>query len=91
MAERNNDEVGNNDGEDERDTIYSPSNLQKWWAAVVLGGAFFIISNPLLYRLTSYCTTTLGGMPLTDGWGPNIPGLLLHTLFFILIVRLILW
>lgn len=66
------------------------SSGQKWWAAILLGIIFLIVSSPLAYLGSSSLSVSLGGMPLANG-GPNIPGLLLHTAIFILIVRLILW
>lgn len=68
-----------------------PTNGQKWWAALLLGFVFAIVSSPAAYYATSYVTTSLGGISLTVGPGPNLVGLLIHTLIFILIVRIILW
>lgn len=68
-----------------------PTTGQKWCAAVLLGFVFALISSPVAYYATSKVTTSLGGIPLTEGAGPNFVGLLIHTLIFILIVRLILW
>jgi hypothetical protein len=68
-----------------------PNSAQKWWAAIFLGFIFAVISCPAAYFATSALTVALGGLPLTDGAGPNFAGLLLHTLIFIAIVRLILW
>lgn len=68
-----------------------PTSGQKWWAAVVLGFVFALVSSPVAYYITSSVTTSLGGISLIEGPGPNVPGLLLHTIIFILIVRLILW
>lgn len=68
-----------------------PTNSQKWWAAIVIGFVFALISSPAAYFVTSTVTTSLGGAPLVFGPGPNLVGLLVHTIIFILIVRLILW
>jgi hypothetical protein len=68
-----------------------PTSGQKWWAAVLLGFIFAIISSPAAYYTTSTITTSLGGISLTEGQGPNFAGLLIHTIVFIIIVRLILW
>lgn len=68
-----------------------PTSEQKWWAAIVIGFIFAIISSPLAYYATSKLTTTLGGLPLTDGPGPTLVGLLVHTIIFVLIIRLIMW
>lgn len=63
---------------------------QKWWAAVLLGLIFFILSSPAAYAGTTAFTIWLGGMPTAYG-GPTIAGLVLHTLIFILVIRLLLW
>jgi len=64
---------------------------QKWWAAIVLGLIFAIISSPPLYLVTTTLTEKAGGTSLSGRNGPTIPGLILHTVIFILIIRLILW
>ena len=68
-----------------------PTNGQKWWAAVLLGFLFALISSPAAYYVTSKITTSLGGITLMDGSGPNFVGLSIHTMIFIIIVRIILW
>lgn len=68
-----------------------PTSGQKWWASVLLGFIFALISSPAAYYVTSKITTSLGGIALADGPGPNFAGLLVHTLIFIVIVRIILW
>ena len=68
-----------------------PTSGQKWWAAVVLGFVFALVSSPVAYYMTSTVTTSLGGISLAEGPGPNFVGLLVHTIIFILIVRMILW
>ena len=68
-----------------------PTSGQKWWAAVLLGFIFAIISSPAAYMITSKATTSLGGAALTEGSGPTFAGLLIHTIIFIIIVRIILW
>ena len=64
---------------------------QKWWAAVILGFIFFLISSPVAYNITSQITLSTVGTPLMYGTGPTLGGLLFHTLIFVLVVRLILW
>lgn len=68
-----------------------PTSSQKWWAALILGLLFFVISSPLAYYLSSTVTTTLGGLPTTIDYGPTLIGLIIHTLLFILLVRLLMW
>jgi hypothetical protein len=68
-----------------------PTSGQKWWAAVLLGFLFALISSPAAYYITSKVSTSLGGAPLIDGTGPTFIGLLIHTIIFIIIIRIILW
>lgn len=67
------------------------SSAQKWWLAIVLGIVFGLISSPLAYYLSSTLFMSMGGMSMVNGPGPNLVGLLVHTILFICIVRLILW
>ena len=69
----------------------TPTSGQKWWAAVLLGFVFFILRSPLVDLLLSKASTSLGGMTLVDGRGPAFVLLIVDTIIFILIVRLILW
>ena len=71
--------------------VNTPTSGQKWWFAVMIGLLFAIISSPIAYSITNYVTTMLGGKSLTRPSGVNIIGLTLHTIFFIIILRLILW
>lgn len=68
-----------------------PSSGQKWWASFILGFLFAIISSSAAYFVTSKITTSLGGLPLMYGPGPSFVGLLVHTIIFIIIIRIILW
>ena len=68
-----------------------PTSGQKWWAAVICGFVFALISSPAAYYATSMVSTSLGGIPLAYSPGPNFFGLLIHTLIFILLIRIILW
>ena len=72
-------------------TCTQPTNGQKWWAAVILGLLFAIVSSPPAYIITSSITKNTFGISLMEGPGPNFWGLLIHTLLFILIIRFILW
>ena len=73
----------------------APTSGQKWWAAIILGVLFALLSSPPAYAITSAVSTSLGGMPLytfTDTYpGQTLLALFIHTLIFILIVRILLW
>ena len=69
---------------------YDPPNSDKKWTISLYSGLlFFIISSPALFRLVNSLTMRFGNVSiLTDEGYPNIVGYLLHTIVFILIVRL---
>ena len=68
-----------------------PTSGQKWWAAVILGFVFALLSSPTAYHITSQASVAIGGSTLIEGNGPYLSGLLIQTIIFIIIVRLILW
>ena len=68
-----------------------PTGGQKWWAAVILGFVFALLSSPPAYSITSKVTTKMANATTIDGNGPNLLGLWTHTILFIIIVRFILW
>lgn len=74
-----------------------PTSGQKLWASVLLGFLFALISSPVAYNITSKVTSSTIGLSLMDNPNlktvhyPNFVGLLIHTLIFIVIVRIILW
>jgi hypothetical protein len=68
-----------------------PTGGHKWWAAVILGFVFALLSSPPAYNLTSKVTNIVSGVNTMEGTGPNVRGLILHTILFILIIRIILW
>lgn len=80
-----------------KSTHMQPTSAQKWWAAAILGLIFALISSPAAYAITSSTSSTFFGFTLTEDWiyefgsKPNLLGLMIHTLIFIIIVRIILW
>ena len=66
------------------------TNSQKWAASLIAGIVFFIIASPLLYAGT---TALFGntGLYTSGSEGATLFGLVLHTVIFILIIRLILF
>ena len=69
----------------------TPTSGQKWWAAIILGFVFALVSSPLAYSMTNSVVCYFGGFPMGRKGGPTVPGLFLHTVIFILIARVILW
>lgn len=66
----------------------SIDNTRKWSISVYSGLLFFIIASPFLFKLVNQITTKLGVGIANDNGCPNMAGLLLHTVVFVLIVRL---
>jgi hypothetical protein len=66
-----------------------PDSDKKWSISFYSGLLFFIIASPALFRLVNEITMKFGGVSILTAEGnPNIVGYLLHTLVFILIVRI---
>ena len=69
------------------------TNGQKWLAALIAAILFAIISSKVVYQLTNSLFVSIFG-PKAATWGVNGPtmfGLILHTVVFLLLVRLLLW
>lgn len=66
------------------------TNGQKWWIAILIGIIAFIFYSPIAFNITNYLSVNTGGIQINNG-GPNLAGLLLHTIIFILIIRILLW
>ena len=66
-----------------------PDSEKKWSISMYSGLLFFIIASPVLFRLVNNLTMQFGGINILneDGY-PNLVGLILHTIVFILIVRI---
>jgi len=66
-----------------------PNSEKKWNISIYSGVLFFIIASPVLFRLVNQLTTNFGGISILNNDGyPNIVGLILHSLVFIIIVRI---
>lgn len=81
----------NNGNPDLKSNCDQPTSNQKWWAAILLGFLFALVSSPLAYLGTNYFFTHLGGANTTSCSGSTLFGLFIHTIVFILLIRLILW
>ena len=71
-------------------TPYQATTGQKLWAAVILAAVATVILSPVAFYITSRVSTSLGGMPLSNG-GPNAAGLLLHFVILAAVFWLIMW
>lgn len=67
-----------------------PTGGHKWWVAVLLGLVFALISSPVAYQATTMITDQIGFKTMI-GKGPTVSGLLIHTIIFTLVIRIILW
>ena len=65
------------------------STKSQWMIALYVALVFFVLVNPLTFRLVNVVTKRLG-FPITNGKGcPNGWGLILHGLVLFLAVRFI--
>lgn len=80
-------DVTNNDSDT---LIQAPTSQQKWWASVLVGFIFFIIASAIFMQPFQYISDKLSGPTLYQGSGHTIIGLIVATIIFILIIRLIL-
>jgi hypothetical protein len=70
------------------DKPYSSSD--KWTASFMLGILFLLVSSPFAYSLTNSIAKG-AGFVMADSQGcPNLAGMILHTILFILLLRLML-
>lgn len=68
----------------------TPTSKDKWIISVISALLFLLIASPFMYMLTNRLTNSFG-MITSIGGCPNIAGLIIHTLVFLLIVRLLMW
>lgn len=68
-----------------------PSSGQKLLVSILFGLLFAIIASPIFHEMLNHISVYLGGIKLTEGKGLNLPGLILCTIIFTIIVRIILW
>lgn len=64
------------------------SNSQKWIAAIVAGLLFLLLSSPIAYQFTNALFGAIG-LNTTDGGRPTWGGLIIHSIIFVLLIRLI--
>lgn len=56
--------------------------------SIYLGILFFVVASPLLFKLVNKLTSSLGLNIVEQSGAPNVAGLLLHTVVFILLCLL---
>lgn len=70
------------------------SGLDKWIVASVIAIVFFILALPFTYRLTNRATSYIGSgtcrLNTVNAYGsPTVTGVLIHTIIFVIVVRLL--
>ena len=68
--------------------IVNLSNGEKWGVSAYLAVLFLIIACPLVFALVNKLTAPLGLNIVNQNGAPNMIGLVLHALVFLLLVRL---
>jgi large-conductance mechanosensitive channel len=66
------------------------STGQKWLLSLIYGLLFLIIASPFMYKLTGTLTNMISFKTSENGC-PNIYGLILHSVVFFLLARLIMF
>lgn len=66
-------------------------NLNKWIISIFIGLLYFVISSPISYYLTNNLSLLFGGCNLFfSQYYPNYAALIIHSIIFTLLVRIIL-
>jgi len=65
------------------------TDRDKWIVSIISGILFLIIASPYMYTLTDALFSTFGINTIKSSGAPNLTGLLIHTVAFVLIVRLL--
>lgn len=63
------------------------TSKDKWIVSIISGILFLLLASPFLYNLVNSATSNFGLQTAINGC-PNIIGLLIHGIIFIIIVRL---
>ena len=68
----------------------SLSNRNKWLVSLLSAALFIVIASPLMYKLTNKLTMSMGWTTSNNGC-PNMGGLILHGLIFLLLAQLLMF
>lgn len=66
----------------------SLTSKDKWVISGLSGLLFLLIASPFMFTVTNGITSSFGVTIASESGCPNLGGLLLHAIVFILIVRL---
>jgi hypothetical protein len=75
--------------QDSSSTCECVTSNQKWLIAIILGIIFLIVSIPIIYNLTNTLLSKINIHTTNKKGLPTPFGLVLHTLIFIIIVRVL--
>lgn len=65
------------------------SSQDKWIASIIAGLLFLLIASPFLFNAVNSITSSFGLVICDKSGCPNMAGLVLHAVVFVLIVRLL--
>ena len=67
------------------------TDQQKWLAAIVAGFLFIVLSTPMTYQVMNGVTSSFGLNIANKHGCPNMGGVILNSIIFILIIRMLMW
>jgi len=65
------------------------TSKDKWIVSIIAGLLFLLIASPFLFSAVNSLTSSFGMTIASKDGCPNLGGLLLHSIVFMLIVRLL--
>lgn len=71
--------------------IKTPSNRNKWVYSIMAGIVFFLLASPFMFETTSKIFNAIKLQIVSSPGCPNTAGVLIHSIVFILIMRLLMF
>ncbi len=65
------------------------TNFDRWLIAVIIAIIFFILALPFVFGLTNKATKLMGFTTVTAEGTPNLVGVIIHTIIFLILIRLL--
>lgn len=85
-----NSNVGISDSNDSNDSENKPpDNIEKWLIAIMLGVIFLIVAAPLIFKFSNQIFNYINIHTLNPDGRPSVMGWIIHTVIFIIIVRVL--
>lgn len=67
-----------------------PSSAQKWWASILVGVLFFVLASRPAFSFTGSIFDRMSGSTSnTYCGGPGVLGLIVHTVIFVIVIRIL--